>query len=385
VGGAALSFTAILALKASPSELGLLTVTTLAPQFLGGVPAGLFADRLDRRSLMIAADVGRALVLLSVPLAAFAGKLTIVQIYLVSILTGLLTILFDVADRAVLPSLIPRTKLVEGNSKLTASSSVAEFFGFSIAGWLVQWLTGPIAMLVDALSFVGSALLLGGIPRQSPIVRSDEVSGNLWREATEGFRLARRDVTLSALAAGVGITGLSGGIVGATIVAFMVRGLGFAPGILGMIWALGGAGSLVGAVAAGPVTARLGTTRALWLGALVSGLGVLMVPAAHGAGIGAGLLLIANQLLTDPAYTIYEINQVSLRQSLSPEGFEGRISAIIQVIGLGAAMAGALLGGMAAEQIGLRATLIIGGLGYIIAALVLAARLRKRPEVETAK
>src|SRR5579871_476043 len=164
----ALSFTAILYLKATPFQLSLLMVANQMPRFLVGMVAGVWVDRLRRRPIMIGADLGRAALLLTIPAAALLHHLRIEHLYLVTFLTGLLTICFDVADRAYLPTLISREELIEGNSKLTAGAAVAGFGAFSLAGWLVQWLTGPIAVLVDAFSFVISALCVGGIVRPEP-------------------------------------------------------------------------------------------------------------------------------------------------------------------------------------------------------------------------
>jgi MFS family permease len=371
VSGTALSFTAILWLKATPIQLGLLSVANLLPKFMAGLAAGVWVDRVRRRPMMIAADLGRALLLGTIPAAALLHMLRIEQLYVVIFLTGLLTLFFDVADRSYLPSLISREALVEGNSKLTATSSAAEFGAFSIAGWLVQWLTGPIAVLIDSLSFLVSALFLGMIAAPELAPTAHAARQGMKRELLEGLSLVRGNRLLRALAASTLLLGLSGGAIGAVIVAFMVRDLGFKPGVLGMIFAVGGVTSLGGALAAEPTARRLGTGRTLVLGLLFSGLGVLLVPLAHGATLLAGVLLVAQQMITDPAHTLYDINQVSLRQSITPDRFLGRVNASLEFAGIGATLLGALAGGLLGEKIGLRSTLFAGTAGTFLAALCL--------------
>jgi predicted MFS family arabinose efflux permease len=369
VSGAALSFTAILFVNATPAQLGLLKVADLLPKFLAGLVAGVWVDRLRRRPIMVAADLGRALLLVTIPAAALLGRLRIEQLYAVTLLTGLLTLFFDIANRSYLPTLIRREELVEGNSKLTASASVAEFGGFSLAGWLVQWLTGPIAVLVDAVSFLFSALFLGMIraPEPPPVPHAERQG--MKQEIAEGLQVVRRDRILLSLAVTTLILSFSWGMVGTVIAAFTVRTLGFKPGILGMIRAVGGLTSLLGAMAAGPLARQLGIGRTLALGLFFSSLGILVVPLARGATLLSGALLVANQMITDPAHTIYEINQRSLRQAITPDRVLGRVNASLEFVGLGATLYGALAGGWLGEKIGLRATLFAATAASFLAAL----------------
>jgi MFS family permease len=386
VSGAALSFTAILFVNATPAQLGLLRVADLLPKFLTGLIVGVWVDRLRRRPIMVVADLGRALLLVTIPAAALLHRLRIEHLYAVMFLTGLLTVFFDIANRSYLPTLIRREELVEGNSKLTASASVAEFGGFSLAGWLVQWLTGPMAVLVDAVSFLFSALFLGLIrtPEPPPIPAGERQ--RMRREIVEGLQVVLREPILLSLAVTTLILGLSGGMIGTVIAAFMVRTLGFHPGVLGLIWAVGGVTSLLGAMVAGPLARRLGIGPALALGLFISGLGLLAVPLARGATLLSGALLVANQMITDPAHTIYEINQRSLRQAITPDRVLGRVNASLEFVGLGAALLGALVGGGLGGKIGLRATLFVACGGSLLAALGLyispAGRVRKVPLVE---
>ncbi len=370
IGGTAMSFTAILFLHATPLQMGILNAMQLVPGFLAGLFAGAWVDRLRRRPMLIGADLGRALALSSIPLAALAGALHIEHVYLVALAVSVLTILFDVAYRSYLPGLVGPESLVEGNSKLSASAAVAEFGGFSIAGWLVQALTAPFAILIDAASFLVSALTLGMIRTREPSTASDEHPG-VAREIVDGLQAVWRQPLLRAGGLAILLHALAGGIFGALVVLYMSRGLGFNPGILGMIWAVGGVSSFAGAALTPRLTRRIGVGRAMVLGMAVFGLSQLFIPLASGATLISALLLIAQQL-GDGFYIVYEINQVSVQQSAAPPGLLGRVNATFQFLNLGATLLGTLLGGLLGEMVGVRLVLALGGCGTLLAALALA-------------
>src|SRR5688500_13691764 len=200
VGGFALPLVAVLTLDATPLQLGLLRTFDILPAILVGLFAGVWVDRLRRRPIMIWVDLGRALVLLTIPFAALLGALRIEHLYVVAVLVGVLTLLFDVAYRSYLPTLVSRAALVEGNAKISASNSVVEIAGFGLAGALVQWLTAPIAILVDAASFVLSALSVGTIRHREPPPTPPEGRVSALEEVREGIRVIARTPTLRALA-----------------------------------------------------------------------------------------------------------------------------------------------------------------------------------------
>ena len=360
VSRTALSFTAILLLHATPAQLSLLMAADLLPRIFVGLAAGIWVDRVRRRPLMIFADVGRAALLVIIPASALLHRLRIEQMYLVTLGTGMLSLLYDIADRSYLPSLVATEDLVEANSRLTATSSVAEFSAFSLGGWLVQWLTGPIAVLVDAISFLGSALFLCLIRKPEPPPSAHQVRVGIRTELFVGISTVRVHPLLSAFACSTILRGLSHGIFGTVVVAFMARDLGFKPGLLGMIWSIGGLASLAGAMAAGPLARRFGTGPVIIAGLFVASLGGLATPLAHGATLGAALLLVATQLITDPAFTVFDINQTSLRQAITPERLRGRVNATLEFVGLVATLAGAGLGGLLGQWIGLRFALCAG-------------------------
>jgi MFS family permease len=369
IGGTAMTFTAILVLHATPFQMALVTAMQIVPALLAGLFTGAWVDRLRRRPLLIGADIGRALVLATIPLAAMLGVLRIEQVYLVSLIVSILTIIFDVAYQSYLPSLVKKDELLEGNSKLSASASVAEFGGFSIAGWLVQIFSAPFAVLIDAASFVVSAATLGMI-RTHEVAVSPPDQPNLRREITEGLKTVWEHPLLRASAVGVLVYALAGGLYGALVVLYMSRGLGFNPGVLGMIWAVGGISSFFGASLAPRITRRLGIGPAMVFGLAIFGVSALLIPLASGATFLAGALLTAAQL-GDGFYVVYDINQVSLRQSLAPEQMLGRVNATLRFLDLGAALVGTLIGGMLGEVVGVRPSLFLGGGITLLAALLL--------------
>ena len=383
ISGTALSFTAILYLKASPAQLGLLMAANLLPRFLTGPAAGLVADRLPRRFVMIAADLGRALLLVTVPLAALAGRLNIWHLYVVTAVTGLLSLLFDVADRSYLPALVAPDELVAANSRLTVTASIAEFSAFSLGGWLVQWFTAPLAILIDAISFLFSAASLALIRTTEPPRAADAARPGFRAEIVEGWTALRVDPILVSLAWITVLTGFEGGILGAVIVAFMTRDLGFHPGVLGMIWSLGGIASLCGALAAGPILRRVKIGPAMAGALVVITVCLLATPLAHGATWGAAALLTVSQL-GDAAYTMFDIHRASLLQARIPAHVRGRVNGLYETIGLGATLLAALLGGMVAERIGLRAT-VAGAALFLVASAAVAwfSPLRHAPTPES--
>ena len=386
ISGTALSFTAILFLKATPFQLSLLMIANLLPKFLTGLIAGVWIDRLPRRPVMVFADIGRALLLLSIPITASIGKLNLAQLYGVTLGTGLLTLFFDLADRSYLPLLVPPESLIEANSKLTATSSVAEFSAFSLGGWLVQSLSAPFAVLIDAITFLVSASFLGVIRKAEPRPTPPDSPTGVYTELKEGWMTVWGHPLLASLAVSTLLIGFSFGMIGTVIVAFMSRDLGFAPGILGMIWALGGISSLAGVSLASPISRRFGIGRSLVGGLFFAGVGMLVVSLGRGATAWSVVLLIANQLITDPAYTLYEINQVSLRQALVPERLQGRMNGTLEFLGLGTTLLGALLGGVLGQSQGLRTTLIFGAGVMLLASLCLSLspmrRLKELPKME---
>ena len=360
ITGTALPFTAILVLDASPFQVALLRAAELAAGIMVGLVAGVWVDRLRRRPLMIGADLARALLLLTIPLAAVLDLLSIEQLIAVAFLTGIFTILFDVAYQSYLPTLVEREDLVEGNSKLTASSSVAEFSAFSLGGWLVQLLTAPIANLIDAVTFVVSAVSVAFIRRPEPAVAPAERRRSVRAEVVDGMRAVVHDPVLRVLAAVAFSEAMARGVIGSVVLLYLNQELGFGPGVLGMIFAVGGVTSLVGALAAGPLTRRAGIGPTLLLGQLFTAAGTLCLIAADDTSALAVVLLVANQCITDPAATIADVTATSLRQATAPAQVLGRVNASIRFTSLVMTLLFTLLAGLLGGAIGLRGVMVFG-------------------------
>jgi MFS family permease len=368
---AALPFMAILVLNATPGQIAILRAADLVPGFLIGLVAGVWVDRLRRRPVMIAADLGRAALLGSIPLVAFTSHARIEQLYIVAALASLLTVFFDVAEQSYIPAVVGRDQLIDANSRLTATQSIAEVGGFGIAGWLVQLFTAPIAIAIDAVTFLLSAVFVTTIrtPEPPPAPRAEP--RGVWREMLVGLAVLRGDPSLRAIALSVAAFECAFGIVGTVYALYALRELGFMPGLLGLVFAVGGVSSLAGAVLASRVTRRFGIGPAMIGGLLLATIGVLFMPLARGAGAVALLLLLAQQVVGDGGATIYEINATSLRQAIAPAAILGRINAGIRFAALGATLLGTVAGALLAQAAGYRPTLVLGALAMLAGALVI--------------
>jgi predicted MFS family arabinose efflux permease len=367
ITGIALPLTAVLVLAATPTQMGILGAFDGVSVLVIGLLAGVWVDRVRRRPLLIAADLGRAFVLSTIPLAALLGVLRIGQLYIVAALAGMLTVLFDVAHSAFLPSLIPRESLVEGNSKLGMSDALAEIGGPAVAGPLVQVISAPFALFFDALSFLFSACCLGLIHKQEPPPTAREQRKSLWSELVEGLRLVLKNPLLRALAGSAGTFSLFGNFIGALYALYVIRQVGAPPIFLGLLVATGGVSALVGAFLAERVVQRFGLGLTVGMGLFIYGATGLLIPLAGGSVALALSLLFLSQLLGDASVSIYFIAEVSLRQSLVPANVLGRTNASMQFLSQGVAPLGALLAGILGELIGLRLTILIGVFGVMLA------------------
>jgi MFS family permease len=382
IGGGALRLTAIQILGATPFQLGLLTAAQLAPALLLGLLAGVWVDRLRRRPILIAADLGRGLLLLSVPLAFALGVLRVEQLYVVAGLAGALSLFFDVAYGAFLPSLIGRERLVEGNSKLSASDSIAEIAGPPAGGLLVQVLSAPLAILFDALSFLASALAIWSIRTHEPAPGAPSAAPNIRREMIEGLRAVANDALLRPLLGAAVTLSLFGNMIGALYDLYLIRDLGFSPAVIGLTIGIGGVSALFGAFLATPVVTRFGVGPTLGSVLALKIFTVSLLPLAHGP-LALPMLLIGQA--GDVLFAIYAIAETSVRQSLAPEHKRGRINASFTVVVTGAGLVGAQMGGLLAEWLGVRGALVIAALGISTACLWIVAsplwRVRVMPEV----
>ncbi len=365
----ALPFVAILTLKAGPIEVAVLRSLELVAALLVGFVAGAWVDRLRRRPVLIWADIGRAALLGSVPLAAVGGWLTLAQVFAVASLAAILTTFFDVADRAYLPTIVPRSELVRANGALAATSSAVEFAAFGVAGFLVNLLTAPIAILIDAGSFIVSAALLGTIRRAEPPPPPVADREPVMHEIAEGLRLVIHDPVLRGLAGGTMGLAAMWGIFGATWLLFVTQELRLGPAVIGVIAALGGFGSLLGALLAARATARFGLGNVVFASMLFAAVGNLLIPLAPvGMPAVAIALLLGQQLIGDTAVTAFDVTEISVRQARVGDRQLGRVNATVRVAMVLAQLAATILGGVLAEVIGLRGAAFLAPIGALLGA-----------------
>lgn len=379
ISNIAIPFAAIIELDASPFDLAALRVAQVGPAFVFGLFAGAIVDRTTRRPLLIGADIGRAMLLAFVPLAFLVDQMSVWLLMAVSAGVSVLSVLFDVAYQSYLPQLVGRDRILEANSKVTATASVAESSAFALGGWLVQALTAPFAILIDALSFVCSALAIRAIGSQEFSPETNAEREHLWREAFSGLRRVRRDGRLFALCSSMVVFNASTAIVGALFLLYVSRDLGFRPGSLGLIFAIGGLTSLIGALVVPGIVGALGDRQTMIAMLLVVAAGNATIPLAPEISVAAVGFLIANQLIVDPAWTALEISSVSLRQRVTPDAWQGRVNGSFRVLEFGAVLAGSLSGAWIGSEFGLRTALWVSVAGVVAATVPLLLA----PEFET--
>ena len=384
-----LPLAAVLVLEATPSQMGLLAALGSAPVLVLGLVAGVWVDRLRRRPILIMADLGRAVLLATIPLAAVMGVLSIGQLYVVAALAGVLTLFFDVAYQSYLPSLVERENILEGNTKLALSDSVAEFAGPTLAGLLVQVLTAPIAILFDALSFLVSAASVALIRKAEGPAQQDKGTNvqtdpeaessfdprppSFQREALEGLRVVLRQPVLRALAGNSGTRSFFGSFLAGLYGLYAIRVLGLGPAALGAIIAVGGVGNLLGVLLAARLVRRAGLGATLIGASVANGLIGFLLPLAGGPPVAAAAFLVAGQLFGDMAQTIFDIHAVSLRQAMTPDRLLGRTNASMQLLEAGLGPIGALVGGVLGQIAGVREAIFISALGRFLAFLWLVS------------
>ena len=400
VTGLALPFVAITLLHATPLQVAILNLADFLPFLLIGLIAGVLVDRFPRRAILIGGDLGRALLIATIPLAYIAGFLTLAQLMLVGFAIGVLTVFFDVAYQAYLPSLIRREDLVEGNSKLELSRSGAGLLGPGLAGLLIDLLRAPVAMLIDALSFALSALLLLSIRERTPeqnlhageqSTESSAVTprGSMRTEIAEGLRFVFGHPALRTIGSATATSNLFSSISGAAFMIFAINELKMSPALIGIAFSLGSLGGLTAALVADPLSKRLGVGRVIVLTVAIGGPFEAAIAFANPGADLLNVILVALVGFTmGGGGTIYNINQVSLRQALTPAAMAGRMNATMRWFVWGTIPIGSLIGGIIGETLGLRAAILVGGVGASLAFIPLLFgpvwKIKEMPTAEEA-
>lgn len=356
--------TAIVVLEAGVFEMGILQASGGAAAFIVGLFAGVIADRVRRKPLLIASDLGRALLAFTIPAAAFFGVLHIEQLYVVAFLSGALNILWLVAAMALTPSLVEREQLVESNSKMSTTESVAMIAGPGLSGALLQILTAPLAILIDAFSFVGSAILVSQI--RAPEASIEKKTTSIWAEIGEGVRFVYTHPLLRPMAESIALYFLFRQIVLALFMLYAIRVLNLEPLLLGVIFSALGFGFLVGALTVKRITARFGIGRTMIAANLLNIFAIALVPLAAGSTGFVVTLLVISHFLHAFGVQLNGINLVSLRQAITPNHLQGRMTASFRFVNMGMLMLGSLIAGGLGEWIGLRATLFVGVAGMVL-------------------
>jgi MFS family permease len=364
-----LGLTALLVLGASPAQMGFLAAAGGLPALAVSLFAGALLDRTRRKPVMIAADLGRAAALLIIPLAVLFGGLNLLLLLGIVIVHGALTIVFEVGYRSYLPSLVERKNILEGNSKLAVSSSLAEVTGPGLGGFLVQTLTAPVAILVDGLSFLVSAGSLIWIrkPELSPV--PTEADRPLLNEIRAGLSFVFSHPILRPLALYEAQTRFFGSFFAGLYSLYALRTLGLGPALLGLVITCGGVGSLLGAFVSNRLIERVRIGPILLVTSLGGWLAAFLIPLASGPVWRAALMMAAAQVLGDVLGTIYEVNQISLAQSITPDVMLGRMNSSLQFLAAGIGPFGALAGGLIAELAGVRPAIFVAAAGGFLAGL----------------
>ena len=377
---------AIEILGAGALEMGILGVVRFLPWIFFTLPAGVWVDRMRRRPILIGADVARAALLASIPLAFIGDWLTLIQVYVVAFVAGTLEVFFDIAYQSYLPSIVERDELVEGNSKLELSRAGSQVAGPTIAGFLIQAVTAPFAIAFDALSYLWAALFIGFIRRPEPEPATHDPAGgkppSMWQEARAGVGYVVTNRYLRSIAACTGTANLFGNISGAVLILYFVdeQGFNLGPGAIGVIFALGNIGVILGALTAGRLAKAIGVGPTIVGSAAVAGVAAFAVPLAPRED--PFWFLVIGGVFLGYSVVAYNVNQVGLRQAITPDRMMGRMNATMRLIVWGTIPIGALIGGVLGTVFGLVPVLWVSAIGGSLSFLpVLFSPVRSLREI----
>lgn len=373
----AIPILAVISLAATPAQMGLLVTAASAPVLVLGLFAGVWVDRLRRRPILIFTDLARLVTLLTIPLMALSGTLSMTTLVVVTVLMSILSLFFNLAYRAVLPSLVARDDIPEGNSKLATTDSLAEIGGPAVTGLLIHTVTAPFAVLFDAATFLVSAMSVAAIRAPEPAPRKPEAGDNLLAEVIEGVRIVAHHPTLRTLAIGMGWRHFFGNFFATLYGLYAIRNLGLSPAELGFLVGCGGIGALLGAALSQPLARRYSVNTTLISALLVGSVMNILIPLAGGTPLMVFIMMASVQIVGDGAMTVFQINEMSLRQMLVPDRLLGRANASMNFLAEGVSPLGALIAGALATTFGTRATIWIAVLGILASAVWILFSLRE--------
>lgn len=379
----ALPLAGVLVLDASAAEMGYLGAALLMPHLLFSLPAGVWLERIaSRRHVMIACDIGRALLLASVPLTHAFDSLTFAQLYLVAFGTGTLTVLFDISYATLYVAVVAREEYIEANSLINGSRSFAYIGGPSVGGGLVQALTAPLTLLVDSLSFVASALFLGRLHAPEPALEQSET--RVRDDVREGLSFVFRHPILRPSLLGVATLNLFNFAFWALFLLYATQELGIRPATLGLVLGAGAVGGLIGAVLAGRIGRRIGIGPAYLLGMVLFPAPLILVPAAGGPKPLVLAILFVSEFLSGLGVMILDINAGAFQTALTPDRLRARATGAFRFVNYGVRPLGALLGGALGSAMGLRSALWLSSIAALAGILWMLPsplpRMRELPE-----
>jgi MFS family permease len=368
VSALAIPLIAALFLNVSAFEFSLIATVEFLPFILLSLPAGVWVDRLRRRPILIVGDLGRGIALLSIPVAYELHALTIWQLYAVGFLNGCLTVFFDVSYQSYLPSLVARDEILEGNSKLEISRSSAQILGPGIAGFLIGIITAPVAIIVDSVSFFASALFVFRIRKKEPPpevhATVDGKRLGMRAEVNAGLQYVLKHPYLRYIAASTAVSNLFSNMVFAIFVLYLVRVFGVQPAQLGVAYSVASIGFLLGALTANRIGSRIGVGPAIIVSMMLSGPSIILIAIAPN-----DLVLpfaTASIFIGGFSGAVYNINQVSFRQAITPPHMQGRMNATMRFLVWGTIPLGSVLGGVLGSALGLHETIWIGAIGGLL-------------------
>jgi MFS family permease len=361
----ALPLTAVLVLHANAAQMGVLGVARWLPFLVFALWVGVWADRVRRLPLLIAVDVARALTMGLIAALALGGWLHFSVLVVLVFLFGAMTVVFDVAYYSFVPCVVPQDRLVGANSRLQATTSLAQVGGPGLGGLLVQALTAPYALLADAISFVVSTLSLLWIRTEEPKPEPEPEAGGSLARIREGLAITYRNPFLRAFAGVAGFYNLFEQWVLTLFMLYAVRKLGMSAGSIGLVLSAGAVGALVGSVAASPAARRLGAGRSVLLAVLLECGVLLAVPFAPAHSLLTLPILAVAFALNGVGTASSSVMAITIRQLVTPERLLGRMNASYRFVSYGAIPLGALLGGAAGQVLGLRAGLIVGAVALL--------------------
>ncbi len=368
----ALPLTAAVMLAATPMQMGVLVALETLPFALVSLHAGVLLDRVRKLPVVIAADVGRGLALLAIPVAAFTHTLSIDILFVVGFVCGVQNVVGGAAYQVLIAQMAGRRRLVEANAKITLGETSAGLIGPGVAGGLIQLLTAPFAIVVDACTFFVSALMLRRIHAPRDVVHRDG-TGSVWQEIGEGLKLVRNNRTLWSLAWLAGLWQILHHMQLAVLILFATRDLGLSAGAIGLTYMFGGVGCVIAASMAERLSARFGVGPIIVHGFILTALGWQAFGLVTGPTWVATIALGLAMLVFDFGAVLFGINYLALRQAITPDRLLGRMTATMRFFTVAAAPLGSLAGGALATLIGLRETLlVIGVLGLLLSGAAVA-------------